>query len=127
LVPGDRDQLTLYESRGKLELTDRLDTFPAGGVEHGLLGGYAGAGDDQIGGRQRFRRVATELQLDALRLQAVGGVERVAHFGQRHARAFPCRELRGRDAAARRADHDDPTSTHREASRIHTITAASAL
>jgi hypothetical protein len=62
-----------------------------------------------------------------LRSQSIRRVERVARFGEHHARASLRRELRRGNAAARGADHHNPTTAHREASPIHTITEASAL
>ena len=66
-----------------------------------------------------------ELQADARGLQPVRTIERVARFGERHERTSPCEQLRGRDAAARGADHHHATILDREVTVTHAITAAS--
>ena len=106
------------------QLTDDLDTSVAHRIEHRLFGRHAGAHDDEVGTRERLGPMPSRFNRHSRVLERGRSVNRLAKIGQGHARPSLCEQLRCRDTAAGRADHDDSPIPHVEGF-LHTITAAS--
>ena len=65
LRPRDGDDAARQRAPGEFDLADHRNAAPGRGPNGGLIDGDAGAEHDEVGGCQRFRTVATQLELDA--------------------------------------------------------------
>ena len=108
LRAGDRDDAAAQPARGQLQLAHDRHARGARLGDRRLRGRHTGTQHDQIGAEQRLPPVPAEFELHAGVAQLRVLVDRLARVGERDRRAAPDEQLRRRDAAPRRADHDDP-------------------
>ena len=125
--PVSLNDATGNPSPRELELADDLNAALPRIVEHRLFERHAGACDDQVGACERGGLMTTELERHAGCRQSLFAFEPVPRFGEGHCGPPASRQFRGRNTASCRTHNHDPPPSHRESSRIHAITAASAL